>query len=190
MAPLAAVAPDSSQPDVDLTVGFDDLFMMLIVFTGVCLAVLVTFAAAALWASRLEDAEQVDHEHPAGGITGPRGPAAPGLPRNHPAVAPAGNSVRTFAPPAPAAPSARSYRTVPLARAVVRRLASAPPAVPSPRGHRTVPLARAVVRRLASPAPAAPSPRGYTVPLPRHVLEALKAYTKQFSADPHAAGHR
>ena len=140
MPPLSAAAPDSSQHDVDLTVGFDDLFMMLIVVAGVCLAVLVAFAVAALVATRLErSADEVAQGHPEERVTGLRSPAAPGLPRK----------------------------------------------------HLTVPLGRSVVRRLASPAPAAPSARGYrTAPLPRHVLEAVKTYTKHCFADQRAAAHR
>jgi hypothetical protein len=151
MAPLAAAAPGFGQDDVDLTVGFDDLFTVVIVFTGVCLAVLVAFAVGALWVTSLDADEPVSQGPPKESTGGPRGTAAPRLPRHHPGVPPTANSVR--------------------------RVASSAPARSSARGHYTVPLPRSVARRIAAPAPA--TPRRYeTVPLPRSVIEALKAYTK------------
>ena len=141
MPPLAAAAPDFTQHDVDLGVGFDDLFVMLMVFTGVCLAVLVAFAAGALF---ITNPERGDEQR----ASRPRTTAAPGLLRNPVGAPEAGDSVRRSTSPAPAASSALGHYTVPLPRSVARTLASPIPAGPPVRSFHTVPLPRFVVEAL------------------------------------------
>jgi hypothetical protein len=58
MAHVTAAPAEPPQTEFDPTVGFDDLFIVLVLFAGVGLALLVAVAAGALWLSRRQHANE------------------------------------------------------------------------------------------------------------------------------------